>query len=119
MESKASNSNFLQVLLSLAKKSTNPFISDSTFNYRQNSLILNPYGFIKDLSEKEVRCPICLGRVKSARRPNSCYHSFCFLCLKKWKKNSNKCPICLAQFDQLLKIDINDIRVKSQLEIFV
>jgi len=40
-----------------------------------------------------MSCPICLTHIK---RPTklSCEHQFCHICIHKWKKEKNQCPLC-------------------------
>ena len=38
-------------------------------------------------------CSICLETIKYAS-VGSCMHHFCYCCLYKWCKHSNKCPLC-------------------------
>ena len=97
VDSASNNSDFLQILLKLSKKPINPFLSYSITDEATLSVPYNPFGINEDFFEKEVSCPICLGRVKNAKRPNSCFHSFCSFCINKWKSTSNKCPICCSK----------------------
>lgn len=78
----------------------------------------NLFSIYEDSLEKEVRCPICLGRVGLAVRPSKCRHIFCRLCLEKWMKSSDKCPYCRVQFKRIIKVDIQDINISSQKDLF-
>ena len=68
--------------------------------------------------DKEVRCPICLGCVQIATKPINCRHVYCSYYIKKWLKDSNKCPICMVSIKKLVKIDILDDSVDSQSDLF-
>jgi len=57
--------------------------------------------FINQIVEK---CPICFKKKIFPSRPNNCIHVFCRKCLKKWIKISNKCPICRAKFNIIIKL---------------
>ena len=109
---------FLKVLNHLANKTHNPFPNNYINTVLSNSFSDNIFGFHEDLLEKEVRCPICLGRVKNAKRPNKCTHVFCSYCINKWAKTKKKCPICRTEFDKLLKTDIREKFVDCQGNLF-
>ncbi|KAI3903583.1 hypothetical protein MKW98_032237 [Papaver atlanticum] len=46
---------------------------------------------------RELKCPICLGLLKSAVSL-TCNHFFCDLCIKKTMKLDSHCPICKVPF---------------------
>lgn len=43
-------------------------------------------------------CSICLEMCTDECMPNSCKHSFCFLCIIEWGKVSSHCPLCKKSF---------------------
>ncbi len=45
-------------------------------------------------------CCICMTSRMSSKMVLSCGHKFHFVCLKKWFKNSNKCPLCNAPIEK-------------------
>ena len=90
--------SFLNVLESLEKNNQNPFLVPSSFNAINNNLNTNLFGFTEDLYDKEVRCPICLWRVKNALIPDTCIYVFCSYCIKRWRKTSQNSPICRKKF---------------------
>ena len=114
------NIDFLKILLDLKNKQTNPFqiFKNKEINNKVNNYY-SPFGFYEDQFEKEVRCPICLGRVSNASKPSSCIHIFCSLCINKWLKLSNKCPVCRTQIGELNKVDINEDWVPDQGDLFI
>lgn len=111
--------SFLNVLESLEKKNQNPFLFPPFFNANNYNLNTNLFGFTEDLYDKEVRCPICLGRVKNALIPDTCVHVFCSYCIKRWRKTSQNCPICRKKFFNLLKVDLREEYIGFQGNIFV
>jgi hypothetical protein len=111
--------NFLSNLIKNKRINHNPFKFKQNSNFSDASLLFSPFGFFEDLWDKEVRCPICLGRVLKAAKPESCNHAYCFLCLKKWKKQSKKCPICRKIFNKIDLIDIRSPNITSQMDLFI
>jgi len=51
----------------------------------------------------DFECPICLDTIKYAS-VGSCMHHFCYFCLFKHCKFSNKCPMCKTEIHEL-KLD--------------
>ena len=49
-------------------------------------------------------CAICLGTVEKAGKIDSCIHEFCFECILKWSKVTNKCPICTKKFKSIKEV---------------
>ncbi len=105
--SSSDNNSFLSILLKPRKIIT-------AFNLLPNSSSLfsyddyNYFGFPEDYYSLEIRCPICLHRVKNASRPNICYHVYCRVCLKEWAKQSKKCPNCRATFSKIIKVSYSE-----------
>ena len=42
-------------------------------------------------SSPDPNCAICLGELENMSYTDSCFHKFCFLCLKEWSKVSLSC----------------------------
>jgi hypothetical protein len=111
--------NFLDVLIKQANNNSNPF---NKTNYSQDIIFqskYSPFGFYEDSLDKEIRCPICLGRVSAATRPSSCLHIFCSFCINKWKKSSKKCPMCRKIYLYLIPVDIMNPSYNFQGNLFV
>lgn len=111
--------SFLKILINQrdAKNCDSNFgqIFPQIVDYKNKFSLFSVY---EDSLEKEVRCPICLGRVGLAVRPSKCKHVFCKLCLKKWMKSSDKCPYCRVQFKKIIKVDIQDTNINTQMDLF-
>lgn len=106
--------HFLEILKNIPENS-NPFIS-----FHQSDLIDNIWNVVPEeyIPKKEVRCPICLGRVMFAVRPNSCLHVFCKSCLRKWAETKNACPYCRRNFSTMIKLNLTEDFIQSQGEYF-
>ena len=78
------NNNFLNVLLKLKNNNTNPFI------------IFSPIELPKLPRYNDL-----------ATKPIDCMHIFCSLCIKKWLKLSEKCPVCRREIASLIKVGLN------------
>lgn len=111
-------STFLNTLIYQQNNSNNPFSIYSELYSEKFFGKFNPFGFSEDLLDKEVRCPICLGRVSNAVKPVDCQHVFCSLCLKVWNKNSRTCPVCRALIKKIIKVDISEKSISFQGNIF-
>jgi len=46
-----------------------------------------------------LTCPICLEYFSNKTLLNPCYHSFCYICIKKWSKVSQQCPLCKQTYN--------------------
>ncbi|XP_034490805.1 E3 ubiquitin-protein ligase RNF185-like [Drosophila innubila] len=57
----------------------------------------------------QVHCIICLESYKSVDNicVGSCGHVFHWKCLKRWKKNSEQCPICRSTSAEYIPIYLN------------
>ena len=54
---------------------------------------------------EKVKCPICMDLVKQSKTTTTkCGHQFCSSCLDKWEEQSNSCPMCRAQLQEIKKI---------------
>lgn len=105
--------DFLSVIQS-QKPPINPFKIFSNLKKNDSILEYNYYGFTEDLYDFEIRCPICLARVKLARRPDSCFHIFCFDCLENWCRQCKKCPYCRKSFSDILKVSYSESWVREK-----
>jgi len=47
-------------------------------------------------------CPICLGEITDMCKADSCFHGFCFICLKEWSKQKAVCPLCKQKFTKIM-----------------
>lgn len=75
---------------------------------------INTFGFPEDLYPFELKCPICLGRIKLASRPDNCSHLFCKLCLKEWCKESKKCPYCRIVFNNIIRVSYSEDWIRNK-----
>lgn len=51
----------------------------------------------------DVQCSICLQQVNhDLAKADGCLHSFCKDCIVQWSRRSTKCPICRADFQNIL-----------------
>ena len=85
---------------------------NETYNLKKNKFILEldefQYKHVKKYSTiKEDKCAICLQKYKGTDiiKEFPCKHIFHKICILKWIKNSNKCPLC--KYD--ISNDVNDI----------
>ncbi|XP_050544206.1 E3 ubiquitin-protein ligase Topors-like [Daktulosphaira vitifoliae] len=46
----------------------------------------------------ETHCSICLEELKNKCYSDSCWHMFCFECLKRWSTIESSCPLCKKGF---------------------
>ncbi|ORX47908.1 hypothetical protein BCR36DRAFT_584604 [Piromyces finnis] len=46
-----------------------------------------------------ITCPICLESFLNKTLLDPCYHAFCNVCIKKWSKVSQNCPLCKRHYD--------------------
>ena len=70
--------NFNLSFLSKETSGSNPFNYLSPSNKNINKYPKTNQKFTDE--EKEIRCPICLGRFLGAARPNNCFHIYCSYC---------------------------------------
>jgi hypothetical protein len=51
-----------------------------------------------------LMCPVCLNNftTQEVGRPDTCDHTFCALCLKKWFMYTQNCPLARQKFSFLL-----------------
>ncbi|XP_065212827.1 E3 ubiquitin-protein ligase Topors-like [Planococcus citri] len=47
-------------------------------------------------------CAICLEQLTDKSFTNSCFHMFCFHCLKAWSKVKPECPLCKQDFCSII-----------------
>lgn len=53
-------------------------------------------------SSPEQNCSICLGDLQNKSFTDSCFHMFCFVCLKEWSKVKAECPLCKQKFQNII-----------------
>ena len=119
MDGSNKSSNFIKILYNLKNKAQNPFDHSKCLKLSSDPpiKIINYFGTYEDLFG-EVRCPICLARVKSAKRPIDCRHIFCSFCINKWIKQSPFCPICRKPIGAIVDVDIKEKWVTFQGDLF-
>lgn len=50
----------------------------------------------------DARCTICLGTIRNAACVPTCFHRFCFRCIRRWASTAATCPLCREPFDRVL-----------------
>eukprot|EP00830_Metopus_es_P006232 TRINITY_DN15923_c0_g1_i1.p1 TRINITY_DN15923_c0_g1~~TRINITY_DN15923_c0_g1_i1.p1 ORF type:complete len:260 (-),score=29.81 TRINITY_DN15923_c0_g1_i1:26-775(-) len=55
-----------------------------------------------------ITCDICYEIVKSQGIIESCHHTFCFSCIKRWSETENSCPECKKRFNTIKRKEINN-----------
>ncbi|CAD8188904.1 unnamed protein product [Paramecium pentaurelia] len=50
---------------------------------------------------KAEQCGICYSAIENQGVLDSCNHSFCSECIKKWSNIENTCPLCKQKFTQI------------------
>lgn len=53
------------------------------------------------MSTEPKQCGICLDKVLTFGKLNSCEHDYHFRCIKKWSKTSSRCPNCRVKFSEI------------------
>ncbi|XP_002129481.2 uncharacterized protein LOC100178429 [Ciona intestinalis] len=53
-------------------------------------------------SKSPERCPICLSPPENKAITDTCFHAFCFSCLKEWSKVKVECPLCKSKFRHII-----------------
>ena len=46
----------------------------------------------------EARCSVCLGHIENKSFSNTCFHTFCYICILEWSKVKAVCPLCKQPF---------------------
>ncbi|XP_027837429.1 E3 ubiquitin-protein ligase Topors isoform X1 [Aphis gossypii] len=52
-------------------------------------------------SSPDTQCSICLDGLTNKCYTNSCWHLFCFECLKRWSTSEPTCPLCKKRFESI------------------
>lgn len=52
-------------------------------------------------SSPDTQCSICLDGLTNKCYTDSCWHLFCFECLKRWSISEPTCPLCKKRFDSI------------------
>ncbi|XP_050423846.1 E3 ubiquitin-protein ligase Topors [Adelges cooleyi] len=55
----------------------------------------------------ETHCSICLEELTNRCYSDSCWHMFCFECLKRWSSIESSCPLCKKSF-KIINHTFND-----------
>jgi len=110
--------SFVHILYSLQNQNSNPFEICRQIQKGNTYRFSYPFGLYEDSLDFEVRFPICLGRVHIASKPYYCKHIFCFPCINKWRALSKKCPVCRRDIHSISKIDIKEISISSQMDLY-
>ena len=55
-----------------------------------------------DCQSSPDTCPICLCRLDNKSFTDSCFHTFCFVCLQEWAKQKAVCPLCKQKFKSII-----------------
>uniref|UniRef100_A0A2S2NC52 RING-type E3 ubiquitin transferase n=1 Tax=Schizaphis graminum TaxID=13262 RepID=A0A2S2NC52_SCHGA len=61
-------------------------------------------------STPDTQCSICLDDLTNKCYSNSCWHLFCFECLKRWSISEPTCPLCKKAFSVIYH-SFNDLGV--------
>ncbi|KAK4473974.1 hypothetical protein MN116_003293 [Schistosoma mekongi] len=63
-------------------------------------------GFTLTSFKENHQCPICCERIrKPVATPESCNHSFCYICLKEWSRVRHECPLDRGAYELILLSD--------------
>ncbi|XP_018328238.1 PHD and RING finger domain-containing protein 1 isoform X2 [Agrilus planipennis] len=79
---------------------------------------INEKGTMSDSSNSHSeKCPICLLSFKGQEigSPETCDHVFCAVCIEKWSKNVNTCPVDRLSFGMILVRDKVEGKVTRQI----
>jgi len=49
-------------------------------------------------------CGVCLETFTERSAIGGCAHNFCFVCIEKWSRTTNLCPMCKAPFTEIRKL---------------
>lgn len=63
--------------------------------------------FFRTLTEamSDQVCPICHEDFEDKVYLPDCPHNFCFVCIHRWSKVTNTCPLCKVEFSRLSFVD--------------
>lgn len=121
------------------KKKSSEHIKTSKDTEKSSEKTLSTTGQEKDVADNEGEssrksnagspeggCPICLGKLDNTSFTDSCFHQFCFTCLKEWTKVKPECPLCKQKYTSILfnvtsyekyeQISVADIQSANQAE---
>ena len=59
-------------------------------------------------------CSICLDELTKTKGKLPCGHEFCFSCIERWSKETNKCPLCKKRFETIKK---NTLHTESSVNV--
>uniref|UniRef100_UPI00358F8215 E3 ubiquitin-protein ligase Topors isoform X1 n=2 Tax=Myxine glutinosa TaxID=7769 RepID=UPI00358F8215 len=86
--------------------------SEGTMGSRSDKTSCGSFRLPSDASP-DSKCPICLDRIQNRALTNSCFHSFCFLCILEWAKSKAECPLCKQTFDRIIHSVESDTNYKE------
>lgn len=66
---------------------------------KKASTVQKPSNSVTD----QESCSICLDELTKTKGKLPCGHEFCFSCIERWSKETNKCPLCKARFETIQK----------------
>jgi len=58
-------------------------------------------------------CGICQDAIQNSTQLNNCSHKFCFVCIARWSKESNSCPLCQTRYNELRPTDSKKTTVQN------
>jgi len=61
-------------------------------------------------------CTICFDEMKQRAILNRCSHQYCYECIRQWSDNSNKCPLCKAEYMYIIYFK-NKKRIREKVKI--
>lgn len=67
-------------------------------------------------STNKKTCTICFDEIKDQAILNRCSHEYCYECIRQWSDNSNKCPLCKAQYSYIIHFK-NKKRIREKVKI--
>uniref|UniRef100_A0A8C0A0I7 RING-type E3 ubiquitin transferase n=1 Tax=Anas zonorhyncha TaxID=75864 RepID=A0A8C0A0I7_9AVES len=62
------------------------------------------------------RCPICLGTTRNTAYTYTCFHAFCFRCIRRWAATISACPLCRISFP--ITIPLNKLSLSQPISFF-
>ena len=66
----------------------------------------------KEFVDNHLSCIVCSEILVFPSTVVACGHTFCNMCIEKWNKKSNDCPICRSRIDDI----IPNVALESYLE---
>ncbi len=68
-------------------------------------------------SDEQI-CVICMNAISNLSIADTCFHRFCFDCLKRWSLSHKTCPLCWQHYANIRyniesKTEFNEISINS------